>query len=554
MKNIHTSSRCLKAALIAAPLALAIASGAEPVSASNAVDGKILSAADAGDISDWIEIAQSGGHSLIVRKNYINIRHDHYGDPFWQYTAFGSSNKYVGSTVQAKINNWFNGTNLSGTMDKLSANAALRDFTVKNTALGELGSGPVTSGAGIDDGFSAPLAEAASTGDNIAFALSYGEAVNFVSESYMWGGTMNTESTVVAKANFAKIAIPTGGTQYNSLWLRSPGNNASTASILSTDGRVFPQYIDNSGCALVYPALWVKSSMFNPLPAEPAAIAALTVSADTVTLSATSANTQGTWMVYSAPALTAAEDEWTPVAHATGLYDETGAFTATFAKEGGRRFYRVVSTASGNPAEDAAYSSNVGGYYTLEIPKGVRMFFANQFIQPSQQISTLFASVANSTTINFLDANGASVAAGKNTLGIWSNGTALMPTGQDFQAYNSSAATSVVLSGTLEAAVYSKALIGGATKQFCSALPLAGSPDALGIATVRSENLRQYLADGTTFYALTSPLSTNWSPSTPAIALGESFLLYYPGADRTLRHTLHIDTQSLQLTVTFSLQ
>ena len=37
------------------------------------VDGRILTPDLSGDVSDWLEIAQYGNSSLIVRMNYINI-------------------------------------------------------------------------------------------------------------------------------------------------------------------------------------------------------------------------------------------------------------------------------------------------------------------------------------------------------------------------------------------------------------------------------------------------------------------------------------------------
>ncbi|MCL2487637.1 MAG: FIVAR domain-containing protein [Oscillospiraceae bacterium] len=233
----------------------------------NGVDGKILPAEKAGDSSDWIEIARNGGYSLIIRKNYINIQSQssHYGDPAWQQTSYGSTKNYNTSTARDKINEWFRGTAASAA-DNLGANANLRNHTVKNNAANTLGSGTVPSG--YNDGFSKPIAEPDRTGLDVAFALSYGEAANYISKRYDWDGGASAESSQLAKNNFAKIVIPAGDKTHDSLWLRSPGNQTRspfTACELDYTGRVFQKYIDgfNGEYGLIYPALWVNSAIFD---------------------------------------------------------------------------------------------------------------------------------------------------------------------------------------------------------------------------------------------------------------------------------------------------
>ena len=223
------------------------------------VDGRILDAETVGDVSDWIEIARYNGYSLIVREHFLNIYPNGYNDnPSWQHTPFGSTNVYNSSKVRTEINNWFQGIN-TGDADNLADDAALRNFTVKNTALSAIGSGP--SPEGINDGFSKPIEKLDSTGLDVAFALSYGEAVNYISEIYTWGGDHEGTSPQVAQDNFGKIEIP----QAFFSWLRSPGNSSGTASSLEFFGRVFQSPIDNTGSenGLVYPALWVDSKIFN---------------------------------------------------------------------------------------------------------------------------------------------------------------------------------------------------------------------------------------------------------------------------------------------------
>ena len=232
-------------------------------------DDRVLPANKAGDSSDWIEIAKNGGYSLIVRKNYINIYQSsgHNGDPYWQSTRFGTSSSYQNSYARAYVNDWFKGT-APNAAEKLGANARLRDFTVKSTAMSAIGSGATVGGN--NDGFSKPLVQPATTGDDVAFLLSYGEAANFCSDSYMWDGTPNTTSSQLAKNNCAKIkaSIPNiqdGSTVAIAAWLRSPGNGSTMASCLTYFGRVYQSNADGAGGEVnfIFPAVWVDSDIFN---------------------------------------------------------------------------------------------------------------------------------------------------------------------------------------------------------------------------------------------------------------------------------------------------
>jgi hypothetical protein len=229
------------------------------------VNGKILDKNKIGDSSDWIELATFDKYSLIVRQNYINVFPIHTGEPEWQYSKFGAENSYKDSIVRTKINDWFGGASQSA-VDNLSADAPLRDFTVKNTALDAIGTGTVGT-LGVSDGFSKPVAEPARTGSDIAFALSYGEAANFIAKLYSWGGGQSAASPALAQINFDKIIIPAESKSCNKLWLRSPGHTIDKtpmASALSFDGKVFETYVDgtNGEYCLNYPALWVDSKIF----------------------------------------------------------------------------------------------------------------------------------------------------------------------------------------------------------------------------------------------------------------------------------------------------
>jgi len=233
--------------------------------AGNGVDGRILTDEETGD-GEWIEIARNGDYSLIVRRNFINTykQASNKNDPAWQGVYYGNNYAYNGSDLQTTINNWFTGNNIDGAQDKLAANARLRDYTVKNTMINTIGTGSGVSSY-LTNGLSKPIAEPDRTGLNVAFALSYSEAANYISMSYRTnqGGTAQTNSQDIARANFAKL---TKLSNHHEIWLRSPGTNTYTGSAIavwkssSDDGNVFQ--VD--GLNLVYPALWVHQDIFNP--------------------------------------------------------------------------------------------------------------------------------------------------------------------------------------------------------------------------------------------------------------------------------------------------
>ena len=230
--------------------------------------GRVLTDAQTGD-GKWVEIARNGDYSLIVRANYINTyASGHYNDPTWQYVNYASA-VYANSTVNKAINDWFNG-NVTGDKDKLSATAKLRQFTVQNNAISVPGTS--SSMAGMTNGFSKPTNVKIPSGSNdVAFALSYGEAANFCSVTHDIRPIINDlqmqPSSSIAQKNFAKITIPAYTTGYRyGAWLRSPGDVAGTMGALNNDGRAFQfqlSHTPSEECGLVYPALWVDSAIFD---------------------------------------------------------------------------------------------------------------------------------------------------------------------------------------------------------------------------------------------------------------------------------------------------
>jgi hypothetical protein len=171
------------------------------------------------------------------------------------------------------INNWFNGrAKASGLVDNLSPFARLRQYTVLSNAIVTLGTS--CTDASLINGLSLPTIYQVGVGEDVAFALSYGEAANFVSGSHFMRGKgySNHFSNAFARANWAKIILPINISGYDShcMWLRSPGDVSGTAAVTHTYhkitdelwGRTFQEYTNASHC-YVFPALWVHQDIFD---------------------------------------------------------------------------------------------------------------------------------------------------------------------------------------------------------------------------------------------------------------------------------------------------
>ena len=249
------------------------------------VDGRILTKDKTGDVCDWVEIAQNGKYSLIIRKNFLNQQEFNYGNPLWQSVTYGydyMKNDYMVSRVRHNINHWFNigiplpnKLGISGVYDVLPWTARLRDFTMQSSAT-RLAIGTSNYRASLTDGISKPTIYQVGIGDDVAFALSFGEAAEYASimrfmrneAPALWDSPPN------AQKNFKKIVIPTGTDSNYGVWLRSPGDN-TTAGGMSNIGTVFQYQLNsvaNNQKLYIYPALWVDSDIFGNAPKKPMVI------------------------------------------------------------------------------------------------------------------------------------------------------------------------------------------------------------------------------------------------------------------------------------------
>ena len=264
-------SAVLAVAMLVSMLVPTTTSFADPiVNVPTVVTGRVLTPDMTGDTSDWIEIAQNGDYSLIVRKDFINVNPNAGTNNIlnYQYVDFGSTPSYTSSIVRTKINDWFNGT-AAGAADKLPTSAPLRDYTVQNTALSAIGT--CCEQISLSDGYSKPTTNLAKTGSDVAFALSYTESAQFLSiYHFMRGPIANQPSNAKAVANYLQVNIP--NVYIYCMWLRSVGDVPNTAAALGPNqgvynGRVFQNSLisgDKYTYGFVFPALWVDSSIFKP--------------------------------------------------------------------------------------------------------------------------------------------------------------------------------------------------------------------------------------------------------------------------------------------------
>lgn len=208
----------------------------KPSAVTTSNPGRTLSKAKSGDTSTWIEIARNGEYSLILRTTAVSSSK--------QFNSLTAGNNYIGSNAQSLVNDWMKSS--------LGASANLRNYTVRNTAINNIGSYGKNT-----DGFSEPtktLDNGKST-NNIAFLLSYGEAANFCSINW-YNGSDYKASPAMARTNWEKLPDRVS----DPWWLRSPGSGNTYASHVYHTGNI------NSNVLTLFsirPALWVHQSIFN---------------------------------------------------------------------------------------------------------------------------------------------------------------------------------------------------------------------------------------------------------------------------------------------------
>ena len=193
-----------------------------------------LTAAQAGDSSDWLEIATYGDYSLILRANDIGV------GAFNHENNANGDNNYLDSSAQSFINSWW--LALEGSP------APIYQHAVGHNALARLGT---WGSLDAESGFSLPTAGS----ENRPFLLSFQEAASFVSTQWFGMGGPQ-DSPAEAQFNWSRLAASN-----NWWWLRSPTPASTFAAGVDGGGEIWDYNID---IALSFrPAVWVRSDIFN---------------------------------------------------------------------------------------------------------------------------------------------------------------------------------------------------------------------------------------------------------------------------------------------------
>jgi len=205
----------------------------------------------------------------------------------------------------------------------------------------------------------------------------------------------------------------------------------------------------------------------------------------------------------------------------------------------------------GESSSEEAFSTNVGGYCTVALPRRVEQYVANQFDQPSQKVSDLFATLPSSSQLTYYDPAGTPLLI-SNPGGDWSGWEGAEPEiarGMAVHVY-ANAAVDLVMSGTLDGRKVTGAYASRRQVLTCSALPLEGDPIAdMGAPEAGGDFIQiDPLGGSVTSRALSDG---SWSDEAPDLRLGEGFI-YFPSSARTWSQRLVIQPGAFELDVDFT--
>ncbi|MCL2107529.1 MAG: DUF6273 domain-containing protein, partial [Oscillospiraceae bacterium] len=228
--------------------------GTPPTEGNNAPASRVLPAEKAGDTSDWIEIATNGSYSLILRSERIM-----YAVPFCTHNGGSSCDPevcpiYEGGTAQSEINSWFNGKNGTPIYKK----------AVTNDVMDQIGQ-YVADGTTVtknSEGISSPSGTFANGAANTAFLLSYQEAVMYCSTEFYNGSAYVPNTNTHASDNWNLLADKS--TPSTAWWLRTPYLPPGVR-VINSNGRVQSDTVYPATSYGLRPAIWVDSSIFDPI-------------------------------------------------------------------------------------------------------------------------------------------------------------------------------------------------------------------------------------------------------------------------------------------------
>jgi len=273
---------------------------------------------------------------------------------------------------------------------------------------------------------------------------------------------------------------------------------------------------------------------------------------NTVTITGTSANENCLFAVFAAERLDAEEEDWVDLEDIEVVADGES-FSITFEKGGGQGFFRVVTI--NTTFTETAYSENVGGYYTVELPVGVSQWVAIQLDQSDERLSKVFGKLNYNSKVTVEVAPGSFIPVTRQNFVEWGeDGEKIeIARGTEVQVTATGVAGSkveLVLSGTLSNdSRLTKEHPAAPTVAFASStLPIEGRLEDFGVGSELNQTITRADEKGA-LVPLTYQAFVGWgSEGAPVIRVGEAFRLRNANAVNWTQE-LVIHPESLELEI-----
>lgn len=246
---------------------ITIASLVSPKGKSGVINGYYITAANSGDTSNWVAIAQNGDSTLIIRANVLDPVNPQI---FGKYLDDGNMvMTYDISELRVAMNSWYANT-LSTTApiklaamtnDCMSTNMMISDDTVNATITADM--------------ISKPIALANGATQDIAFAPSWGELASYCAVSRHAAKEDNRKTFFACSAEAAKNwgYLEDGTLQITYFSDFMNRNQACKGSATRSHGllKIYVTILSNAGVVVnqnigiqssfMRPAMWVKTDM-----------------------------------------------------------------------------------------------------------------------------------------------------------------------------------------------------------------------------------------------------------------------------------------------------
>lgn len=253
------------------------------------------------------------------------------------------------------------------------------------------------------------------------------------------------------------------------------------------------------------------------------------------------------YALYSSSNLLGAADSWTFVSDTAGQIEEDGTATLTFEKGAATaEFYRLVTSADELDGttinDDARYSTNVAGRYTVSVPARATRLISIQVqkAQATSLVGTLFSGAPNGTVVWIHDRDGVAGASSSKSLSGWGNPNLELPFGTIATVKAAASAVNINITGVITAGQVTHSLTAGGSNYFASWAPISGLPDSLGISKATNDRVN-YMNKTDASWSQSSYSLGSWKPAIQAVSVGEA-INYTPTTAREFTERLSLST------------